>query len=766
MNLILLGFVIGVAGFQLLPQLPHPGWFSLLLLLPLGWSTPWLRPLLALLSGLFWAFAWALLQLSASLPQAFEGRDLILIGVIDSIPKTAQRVERFELAVKELRLGQRQVPQVERLRLSWFDGGGQLEAGQVWRLKVRLKRPHGLHNPGGFDYERWLYQQGVGATGYVRHWRGNHLLGRARFRGRLARFRQAIARELAARLQDPRAAALVQALAVGDRSGFTGADWELFARTGTNHLVAISGLHIGMVAGLMFFVGQWSWRRSEWLMLHLAAPRAGAWLALIAALLYAALAGFSLPTQRALIMLGLGLGGLLLGRPVSLGRSFSLALFGVLLCDPLAPLGSGFWLSFGAVAVILYSVAGRGVRSSGWRQWGQVQWAIALGLAPLLLFLFGRVSLIAPLVNLLLVPWFSLLLVPLILLGLPLLKWPLLAAPWLALTHRLADYTLQLLDWSAGLPYAQLHLPGLPLWIWCAGLAGGLLLLIPRGVPGRPLGLLLLAPLFFNRPPRLPEGGVDFTLLDVGQGLSAVIQTRRHLLVYDTGPAYASGFNTAQSVLVPFLRGRGVRRIDLLVVSNADQDHAGGVTALRQAMRVTRTLSGEPAAIGDAQLCRAGMQWRWDGVDFSFLHPPAEGRFPHANDRSCVLRVITPGGRLLLPGDVEKPAEQRLVQAYGDGLHADVLVAPHHGSNSSSTAALVAEVRPRYVLFASGYRNRFGFPRPRIVERWRAAGARTLRTYATGAIEFHLRPDRPLDLPQLFRRQHPHYWSTSPSRDE
>ena len=404
MNLLLIAFVTGVMLFQLMPVLPATVWLLGALALPLlGWWQK-LRPLAALLSGFFWAFAYAAMQLSATLPAGLEGRDLTLTGSIASIPIVKQHITRFELSVSEVRLQGQVVKGPDRVRLNWYDIPQVLQPGQIWRLKVRLKRPKGLQNPAGFDYERWLFTHGIGAKGYVRRWEGNVRLEEGYRGGALNRLRQRISRELALYIDDQKSAALIKALAIGDRSGLASEEWELFSRTGTNHLVAISGLHIGMVAGLMFFLGQWLWRRSEWLMLRLAAQRAGAWLGLLSATAYAALAGFSLPTQRALIMLSLGLGALLIGRSLSLNRSFSLALFGVVLIDPVAPLSPGFWLSFAAVAVILYALGGRRTRPSGWRHWGRVQWVVALGLAPLLFFLFGRASLIAPLVNLLLVP--------------------------------------------------------------------------------------------------------------------------------------------------------------------------------------------------------------------------------------------------------------------------------------------------------------------------------------------------------------------------
>ncbi|MEN8167309.1 MAG: DNA internalization-related competence protein ComEC/Rec2, partial [Pseudomonadota bacterium] len=568
MNLILITFVAGVTGFHLLPLLPDHRWLLAAMAIPICWRYARLRPAAALLAGFCWSFLNASIQLSALLPPELEGRDLTLTGVISSIPSQKGLITRFEMDVSTVQSLQGDIAGPEKVRLSWYKTQQTPVPGQLWQLKVRLKRPRGWQNPGGFDYARWLFSHGIQATGYVRHWDGNQPLGDGYRAGWLDRLRMHIGAEINQRFEGARTAALIRALAIGDRGGMSTEDWEAFTRTGTNHLVAISGLHIGMVAGLMFFLGQWLWRRSEWLMLRLATVRAGAWLALLSATVYAALAGFSLPTQRALIMLCLGLGAVLIGRSLSLSRSLCLALFGVVLLDPWAPLSAGFWLSFGAVAVILFSLSGRLSRPVGWRQWGRVQWVVALGLLPLLFILFNKASVIAPLVNLILVPWFSLVLVPLVLLSVSLMALP--VGFLLGLTGGLTELTLHGLDWASQLPYALVYRPDLPVWVWATAIAGVLFILLPRGMPGRSLGLLLVAPMLLNQPARPQEGSLLFTLLDVGQGLSCVVETAEHVLVFDTGPAFPSGFNTAEAVLIPYLHSRGIRRIDQLIVSNGD----------------------------------------------------------------------------------------------------------------------------------------------------------------------------------------------------
>ncbi|MEN8178373.1 MAG: DNA internalization-related competence protein ComEC/Rec2 [Pseudomonadota bacterium] len=761
MNFILLFFVAGTAAFQLLPALPDPYWFGFAILLPVCWSYPKLRMVAALLGGFFWSFATASIQMSALLPSSLEGKDLIVTGVISSIPTTKTTIDRFEMDVSSLDSIDQVIRGPDKIRLSWYNSNRHLKPGQVWRLKVRLKRPRGFQNPGGFDYERWLFTHGIQATGYVRPWEGNQLQDLPFQGGWLDRSRQRLGVEIDSRMDDERSAALVKALAIGDRSGMSSDDWRVFATTGTSHLVAISGLHIGMVAGLAFFLGQWAWRRSEWLMLKLAATRAAVWMALGSATAYAALAGFSLPTQRALIMLSLGLGALLLGRSLSISRSLVLALFGVVLVDPFASFTAGFWLSFGAVAVILLAVGGRLRPPKGWRNWGRIQWVVGLGLAPLLFILFNKASLIAPLVNLILVPWFSLFLVPLVLVSVVSMSLP-IPSEWL---FRMAGFfvreTLDALDWLSRLPFALVFRPEFPVWAWLTAAVGVVLLLMPKGTPGRVLGLLLLAPILMFHPPGQHNGSFLFTLLDVGQGLSCVVETAEHVLVYDTGPAFPSGFNTAEAVLAPYLHSRGIEHIDQLIISNGDRDHAGGIHSLLREMEVKGVMAGEPLDGVDVEKCRMHRRWKWDGVTFEILHPHVDDVYGKANNRSCVLKITGDGGSILIAGDIEGKAERVLVQRHGDSLKSDILVVPHHGSKTSSTEPFVAHIDPDYVLIPAGYRNRFGFPHESVVERWRLSGSNLLNTAEAGAVQFQLEAGRPVSKPQLYRSTHQHFWSSS-----
>jgi competence protein ComEC len=750
--------------------MPPPWVLSALAVAALG--LPWLarprlaRPLAAAALGALWALLRVAPLLWSPFPEDLVRAPLVVEGRIVSIPTDTGFAQRFLFQVERTLVEERDAESAEvdfrgLVRLSWYGGPGDLRAGERWRLPVRLKPPHGFANPGGFDFERWLFEQGVAATGNLRKGVGPLRLDVRPGGQWLTRLRQSLAGHLAGVLGDHPALALVQALTIGERSGFEPGDWEVLTRTGTNHLVAISGLHVGLIATAAFFLMRWLWALSPRLALALAAPRAGALGALAAALVYAGLAGFAVSTQRALIMLAVVLGALFWQRTLRPWHAFSLALVGVLLVDPGAVLSYGAWLSFGAVAVLLFSLGGRLPSRDLWTRWGRAQWAVALGLLPLLLALFGRASLISPLVNLVAVPLFGLVLLPLVLVTSLLSLVPGLSLP-LVWTADLLGWCLAGLERVAAWPWAAASLSGRPLWVWGAAGLGVALLLAPRGLPGRWLGLVLALPVLVLRPETPGPGEAWLTLLDVGQGLSAVIRTRDGTLVYDTGPGFDSGFNTGSVVLVPFLQAEGVDRVDVLVLSHADRDHTGGAKGLMSRLAVGRILGGEPAALGlpGAEPCRAGQGWDWAGVRFRFLHPgdlAVEG-----NDASCVLRVDASGRSILLPGDIGRAVESRLVREQPQALASDVLVAGHHGSATSTSAPFLEAVAPSLVLYSAGYANPFGFPARDVRERVAGRGIATLDTGISGAIDLRLGSDGSIGGPWTWRERAGRMWTHRP----
>jgi len=766
MRRIALGFLLGTAALQQLATLPPLPWsLGLLVLLPVAWRRPGLWPGIGL--GFLWANLVAHVYLSGGLEADLEGRDVVVEGVVASLPVTAGGGTRFQFSPLDLRLDGESRALPGRLLLTWYRDAPPLVVGERWRLQLRLKRPHGFMNPGGFDYEAWLFRQGIRAKGYVRRApEVNRRLGRDGMDRPVEQWRHAARERLSPLLAGRRQAGLVMALAMGLRDRISREQWQVLQRTGTSHLVAISGLHVGLVAGFAFFAVRRLWRVSAPAVLRWPAPKAGAVAAMFAATAYAMLAGLSIPTQRALVMVLVVMLATLLQRRHRPSALLALALLLVLILDPMAVLAPGFWLSFAAVAVILYGMQGRLGRPSLWWRWGRVQWLVAVGLLPLLVVQFQQASLVAPLANLLAVPWVSLVTVPLTLLG-TLLSGVLPGlAGWLL---GLADGSLEglwwILQWLSDWPRSVWRQAPLAPWAVAAAVVGVIWLLAPRGLPARWVGLVWLLPLAFTRAPGIAQGEALFTLLDVGQGLAAVVQTREHVLVFDTGPRFSSGFNTGEAVVAPYLRARGIGEVDLLVVSHGDNDHRGGVSGLADQIAIRHSFSSVPQRLPglDAQHCRAGMAWQWDGVRFRFLNPdgddPGAGR--RGNNQSCVLRVQAGDDAVLLTGDIERGAERQLLararENTDDSPRARVLVAPHHGSKTSSSDAFLRAVDPQLALFPVGYRNRYGFPRPEVLARYHALGVRTLDSAGSGAIALRLGARDGLQV-RRHRQHHRRYW--------
>lgn len=751
-----LAFLLGILLVQQCAELPSFWWGALALpALALAWRWPFCLPLAFLAAGVFWVTLRAGFILGDTLPHELEGRDLELTGYVADVPQPGERGARFRFHVEHARDDGQAVRVPAHVLLNSYDEQLVLRPGERWRLSARLKRPHGFQNPGGFDYEAFLFQQRIRATGYVR---GAEALGDGPvWRYGIHRLRHHVGERMRAVLGERALGGIVVALANGDRGGIRDEQWEILRRTGTNHLIAISGLHIGLIAGFAFALARWLWALPGITVLRWPAPKAGALAALVAAAVYAALAGFSVPTQRALVMLGVAMGAVLMQRRVRSTRVLAIALLLVLLYDPLAVMSAGFWLSFAAVAVIVVFINRDRSGRLDWRQLGTLQWGIALGLAPLTLLLFQQVSLSGPLANMLAVPVFAFSIVPLTLAGalaallsidavarvlLELALWP-LELVWAGL-KALADLPYSL--WARAAPTA---------WAFGCALIGMAWLLAPRGWPARWIGAAWLLPLAFARAGAPAPGEVWLSLLDVGHGLATVVRTHAHTLVYDTGPRFSARFDAGRAVVLPYLRSRGVERIDTLIVSHGDNDHIGGAASLLSALPVGRVLTSVPERLPNAHACAAGGRWEWEGVEFRLLHPPL-GYRRRGNNASCVLHVQGRHGAVLLPGDIEASAERLLLRAAPAALAAEVLVVPHQGSKTSSDERFIDAVRPQLALFAVGYRNRFNHPHAEVRSRYERRGVQMFDSAAHGAIEVALGADGVRTQP--YRERKRRYW--------
>ncbi len=721
-----------------------------------------------------------------ALDPALEGRDIAVTGIVSAMPQHNEAGLRFRLEIESAHIESLAVRLPPHIYLGWYSGyfgdigGGQpdplqrqpatLVAGERWQMTVRLKAPHGGSNPFGFDYELWLWEQGLQATGYVRATARDRQPLRLLQTGShpVERARQQVREQIFKRIPDRQYAGLIAALVVGDQNAIDRADWDVFRATGVAHLMSISGLHITMFAWIAALAIAWLWRRSAALCLWLPAASAALLGGVLLATVYALFSGWGIPSQRTVLMLAtVGLLRLS-GKQWPWPQVLLLACTVVVASDPWALLQAGFWLSFVAVGVLFATDRGSAGRpNSGGRvaklgahlqAMMREQWVITLALTPLTLLLFGQVSVVGLIANALAIPWVTLLVTPLSMLGV------LLPVSW-----DLAQLAIAALTWYlkflAGLPFAALSLAQAPVWAGAMGVVGGLLLTLHGPWPLRLLGLPLMLPVLLWQAPRPAEGEFQVLAADIGQGNAIIVQTTHHALVFDAGPRYSRESDAGHRVLVPLLRALDLP-VDVLMLSHRDNDHTGGALAVLLMQARAQLISSieddhELQALRPSQRCVAGQHWRWDGVDFDVLQPRAQDYDAPArsNAMSCTLRISNGVRSALLAGDIEQAQEQRLVlemsSAKVDLLRSDILLVPHHGSRFSSSAAFLDAVQPRIALVQAGYRNRFGHPAESVLVRYRERGIRVVDSPHCGAATWD--SARPLDI-VCQRNEGRRYW--------
>ncbi len=788
-RLSILAFVVGVILLQQQAALPGLMWvlglIPVALLAWLSWqhqsfwfvTTGKILLLVFFLGvGFFWAATLAQWRLADSLSQEWERRDIQVIGVVASLPQSSDRSVRFQFDVEQVLTPYAVVP--KKIILSWYgsrqksDSVMQLpviKVGERWQITVRLKRPYSNANPHGFDYEVWALERNIRAAGYVRQSIDNQRLHPIvnRFGYRVEHLRQQIQQRFTHLLSNEAYSGVLKTLATGDQRAIPRDQWQVFTRTGTNHLMAISGLHITLVSSLIFALVFWLWRCSALFALYLPARRAAVIAGLIAALGYAVLSGFAIPAQRAFYMLAVVAIAIWRGHLTSAVSVLAWALLLVVLIDPWAILSPGFWLSFGAIAIIMFVTVGRIGQLHWLSGWLRVQWAITLGLAPLLLALFQQVSLVSPIANAIAIPLVSLVVVPLTLLAtIPLFDF------MLPLAHVVLGAGMTFLYWLSDFPQAvwQQHTP--PAWTVLLAVVGIIWILLPgslglgffAGFPARWLGIFALLPMFLVSPSKPLAGELWLTVLDVGQGLAVVARTKNYTLLFDTGPSFGET-DSGNRIIVPYLRSEGVRQLDTMIISHADSDHSGGALSVLDAMLVKMLKSSLDEQHPIQQMaknknqCYDGQSWQWDGVQFELLHPLEQSydnvsRKTNAN--SCVLKISTEHGSVLIPADIERAGERALLLRASDVLSANVLIAPHHGSNTSSSVAFIQQVNPTLTIFTVGYLNRYDHPREEVVARYRTLGGELLRSDIDGAILLRF-TENGLAV-EAWRSSHRRYW--------
>lgn len=743
-----------------------------------------LLSLATFLFGLVWASSFAIWRMSDQLPHAWEQKTISIVGVVASVPEATERGTRFRFDVEQILTKDAVVPRHISLNqygssqysANQYDATESVtqsesyQAGERWQLIVKLKRSHGTANPHGFDFESWALSENILATGSVKSKAGVKKLSNFVWQPKymVERVREMVKQRIAKVLINKPYVGVIQALVMGDDSEILADDWQVFLRTGVSHLVSISGLHITMLTGLAFGLVGFCWRRSPKLVMKLPTRKAATVAGVIVALLYTLIAGFAVPAQRTLYMLLVFAVALWSGRQLVISQVLAVALFVVVLLDPWAVNSPGFWLSFGAVAMLAYALSAR-IGQIHWLKAALLtQWAVTIGMLPLLLVMFGQTSIISPIANAFAIPLISFVVTPLALLG----SFFPFDTP-VNLSYQALDVCMVALNWLNQSPMAtwQQHAP--PVWTLLPAVIGVLWLLLPRGWPMHWLGLIGFLPMFLIMPLRPLSGEMKVTVLDVGQGLGVVVQTATHTMLYDAGPKYNEQSDAGSRIVIPYLRGEGVKKLDGFVVSHNDNDHSGGMQSVL-ALIPTRWLatSFQPETEIPANTpripCFAGQTWVWDKVQFEMLHPNFASYDDLAlkdNNRSCVLKITSQAGSILLTGDIEKEAELDLIDVNLEKLKSDVMTVPHHGSKTSSTADFIAAVAPSVSVFTVGYLNRFGHPKPVIVERYKSASSLLYRSDYDGALEISFirnSTNHVIEKPEIkvasWRHQHQRYW--------
>ena len=673
----------------------------------------------------------------------------------------------------------------------------QFKVGERWQFNVRLKRPHSTYNPHGFDFEAWALSENVRATGNIHQKSGFKKLSEFVWRPAyvVEKVREKIGNQISQTLANKPYAGVIRALVIGDDSQIDSKIWNVYLNTGTNHLMSISGLHITMLAGLAFGLVSFVWRRHPSLVLLMPTRYAATFSGLGIAFLYALLAGMSVPTQRTLFMLATFALALFFGRNLAISRALAMAVIVVVVIDPWAVIAPGFWLSFSAVALIAYVSVGRLKTQHWFREAVNTQLAITIGLLPLLIAMFGQTSIISPVANAVAIPMISLIVVPLGILG------SLLSVDFILLaSHKVLEISMIGLNWLASLPLAVWQQAAPPIWALILAVIGVLWLLLPRGFPQRWLGLILLAPLFLVKTPQLLEGEMQASVLDVGQGLSVVIKTAKHTFLYDAGGRYSAQNDAGSRIVIPYLRGEGIRKLDGFMVSHNDADHSGGAPSVLAQIPVSWLSSSFDATdlIPDSievkpqikpaykiTKCIANQRWQWDGVKFEVLYPSLASYQDSTlsdNNRSCVVKVTSKYGSILLSGDIEKHAEKNLLETYQAAdlieepdlktnagetikqqvLKSDVLTVPHHGSKTSSTLAFIQAVDAKHAVFSVGYLNRFKHPKQSIENLYQNnslhhADSKNYRSDYHGAVIFKFTRNDSIKA-HTWRQTYPKYW--------
>jgi competence protein ComEC len=756
--------IVGLLFAFFSSELDDPYWVCYLpIVLALVFLIPKYRIVTIILSAYLWAGFNFQSAVNLKLNNSFNNQVVMLSGVIADIPEIKPRSVRFLLKPDFIEGYNQRLP--NKIRLSWYRSNQLPVAGQRWQFRAKLRRPSGFHNPAGFDYERWLLVKGIGATGYIKKSRENRLLDQTPW-WNINQLRSKVSQSIDRQCNFCDNQGLIKALTIGYRGDINLSQKQILKDSGTAHLLAISGLHVGLISGLFYLLGRWLWHvyffRYRYNQLEFSAV-----LSFIAGLSYAALAGFSIPTVRALIMFGVIFFALKYRLSNNLLNTIATTVVLILIIDPLAVGSASLWLSVGALLIIGFAQYLLNNQKSWLRKLLLVQGIFTLMFIPMGIVLFGQVNIAGYLANVVAIPAVSFVLLPLALLGsfcasvnLPYTDWLLIVC------DRGMTFLLEYLEWLLESGFAAIGTGYIPMPLLILSLVGLAIGVMPRAFLGQKLSLILVLLPVIWWPEKLEYGGYEMTVLDVGMGTSVIVKTRHHSLVYDFGPGNKEGYSAGSWVVKPYLQHYNILTPDLMVISHVDQDHSGGFQTFKYNFDSATLVSGTPRQLQKRfnldqliQSCHDLPPWRWDGVDFEFLAFPQKNEvialMDDTNNRSCVLKIQGKHS-VLLTGDIEAQREDWLVSIDPDSLKADLLVAPHHGSSTSSTIGFINQVSPEAVIFTVGKDNRWNFPKPDVIARYKAIKSQIYRTDRHGAVSFY--SDSNNFRIESQRKRHPRLW--------
>lgn len=708
------------------------------------------------MGGMLWTDWYANQLLSFKLTPESINKPLLIEGSIVSLPVTTQFGVRFDFAMTHTKM-RLIIPFTVIKKDATLS---HLAPGQHWQFNVKLKPIHAIQNMGTFDYEAWAMAHGIRAEGHVLKSKYNNLLSDHWYHEPLNRFRFLLKKNITSLLPRSSSSPWLLALTLGEHEHIIASDWDVLRNTGTNHLMAIAGLHIGLIAGFTRIITEFFLKRFPGLLLHFPLTILSSLPALIVAIAYSALSGFSLPTKRACIMLFIAFLAFVLRRKINSFHILFCALFIVLVINPLDVLTDSFWLSFTTIALIIYGMHARYDTHSFWWKWGRVQWVIGLGLIPLSLTLFSSCSVISFIANTIAVPVLGFFILPLCFFGLLVMGlFPKLTQFLFAIADKELSWLFHFLTCLSDLSFAtwSFAMPHL-IYIFIATVIV-FILLLPFRTPGFYFAFFLMLPFFFIKHPRPQKNELWLTILDVGQGLAVVMQTTHHQLIYDTGGKFYTGNDMGKSVLIPFFRNQGIKKVSKVIISHGDSDHIGGLASISDVVAIKHIITSYPKLESHSPitLCDAGLYWQWDGVSFRVLSPKTITSY-QGNNSSCVLLVSVGTHHILLPGDIEKKAQREIMAHVPQMPPIDILIAPHHGSKSSLHHNFIKMVKPQYVIYATGYQNRYHLPHPKVVSAYLDVQAIGLNTADTGEITFRIKENQMMEIPKRYREYHHRYW--------